>query len=112
MKLSVMIGISAVAIAGSSFAQPPSDHASGIRSPVDHSDFFHLEDRPASPAHQAAVRHAISAMHLACAADRQALCSGKAFEGRGDQCLIYYRTKVSASCRQGQDNVVVAQRDN
>jgi hypothetical protein len=111
MKLPLVFCVVALAVAGSSFAQPVSDHPNGVVSPPDSG--APSADYPPTArelAQQKAVRQARSQMLLSCAADRQALCGSKNFARRPEEYLYYYRVKVSAACRQSQDQVELAAR--
>jgi hypothetical protein len=108
-----MLCAAALTFAGAAFAQqPPSDHSTYV-SPDPDANGFSTGGPPKGHvlAREKAVSHARAEMRQACAAERQTLCSRKTFAHRVDQCLYYYRTKVSRTCRQAQDGVEVAARD-
>jgi len=105
MKLPIMLGVAALALAGSAFAQPESDHPSGVssRPAFDYQDGLRVQSEIF-----AQLRVAVPQMRLACAADRQTLCSDKKSAGAADRCIRYHRLKVSERCRQAQDHVEMA----
>jgi hypothetical protein len=111
MKLPVMLCAAALALAGASFAQTAPDPSVGVTSPPEGIATWNEPPKGRVLARQEAVRQARSEMRLACAAERQTLCSRKAFARRTDQCLLYYRLKVGATCRRAQVQVEVAARD-
>jgi hypothetical protein len=111
MKLPVMVFAAALAVAGSASAQTATDHSGPAISPPEGIATWYYPPEGRVLARQTAVRQARSEMRLVCAADRQKLCTRKAFAHRIDACLAYYRLKVSATCRRAQDHVEVAWRD-
>jgi hypothetical protein len=108
MKLSMMLGVAALALAGSALAQPGTDHAGGgvlVPYPFNSSD---NGGAYASPHGAGQFGAALSQMRLACTTERQTLCADKATTRAADSCIRYHRSKLSAPCRQAQDRVQMA----
>ena len=106
MKLSIVLGVAALALAGSALAQPGSDHSGGVLIPYP----YNSSDNPGAyaPPGNGQFRVALSQMRLACTTERQTLCSDAKSTRAADSCIRYHRSKLSTPCREAQDRVQMA----
>jgi hypothetical protein len=107
MKLSIILSVAALTLAGSALAQPGTDHSGGVIVPYPFNSSDGSTPYAASPGN-GQFRVALSQMHLACATERQTLCSDAKSTRAADSCIRYHRSKLSTPCRQAQDRVQLA----
>ena len=116
MKLSAVVVIAALTLAGAvaAEAQPdtrsgpiygyqPQEGPSGIRGPI-------VRSNPNQKQIAAGLKVAVPQMRLACSADRQSLCADETTTASADRCVAYHRLKVSAPCKHALINLELARR--
>jgi hypothetical protein len=107
MKLATVTVIAALALAGSTFAQPESDHTSGVAGPVA-SDSAWDDPAPTPRRVIERIKGAKVEMRLACAADVASLCADKTSDIAASRCIAYHRLKVSKPCRHAMQQMQLA----
>lgn len=58
---------------------------------------------------QAAISSAVHQYQIACRTDLDSLCNAK-WRHRADECLVYHRLRLTSSCKQAMDRLIVAKR--
>ena len=101
MKLPFLATLAALALAGSSFAQPPipiaSDFEGSTSTPTAHEQLHPSQDQAISDVLRS-VQKASSRVRLACAADQATYCADAKTTFSADRCLERHRRDINVAC--------------
>ena len=121
MKRLILAAVAVLALAGAAASQPENGQAFYGNTPMDQTTYsnggppFAAGYGPSAyarrdPKRVAVLAGALRQYQMACKPDQLSLCSDKKGDNI-DQCLAYYRLKLSSPCKQAITQLVVARRD-
>ena len=115
MRLPAATAILALAVAGAAIAQAHNNPVYGMSPPQPSSGSYgSVQAAPdllpnLTVKQQAAISSAVHRYQIACRTDLDSLCNAK-WRHRADECLAYHRLRLTSSCKQAMDRLIVAKR--